>query len=134
MPLDVHVVTPERELWHGEAKFVSARPAGGEIGVMPGHAPFLGALRHSHVKIEEEGGAVHLMAVHGGFIEVFEDRVTILAPAAELADEIDVNEARQARERAEQELRGGDNEEAAELLKRSEARLRTAGEAGMIHG
>src|SRR5438309_1417054 len=106
MPLHVSVVTPEREVWSGEAGFVVARSEGGEIGVLPGHAPFLGALKHSFVKIvHEEGGITLFIAVHGGFIEVYEDRVTVLARAAEPAEEIDVEAARAAKERAEQALR-----------------------------
>ena len=133
MPLDVHVVTPERELWRGQADFVAARPEGGEIGVLPGHAPFLGVLKHSHVKVQDNGGE-HFFAVHGGFIQVFEDKVTILGTAAELAEEIDIEAARAARERCEEALRNGHTDEAWEQLQRAEARLRTAGEAGLIAG
>ena len=133
MPLDVKVVTPERELWAGEAEFVSARAAGGEIGVLPGHAPFLAALRHSHVKIQDAQGE-HFMAVHGGFIEVFEDRITVLAPVAELAGEIDIEAARRARDECDAALRAGHTDEAWEAMQRAEARLRTAGAAGLIAG
>jgi F-type H+-transporting ATPase subunit epsilon len=133
MPLDVHVVTPERELWHGESDFVSARPEGGEVGIMPGHAPFLGTLKHGTVKVQDNGGE-HFFAVHGGFIQVFEDKVTILGTAAELASEIDIEEARRNREACEEQLRQGHTAEAWELLQRSEARLRTAGAAGLIAG
>jgi F-type H+-transporting ATPase subunit epsilon len=133
MPLQVSVVTPEREVWAGESDFVAARPEGGELGVLPGHAPFLGVLLHSHVKIQD-GSGEHLMAVHGGFIEVYQDHVTILAREAELAEEIDVQAAREAKERSEQALRSGHTDEAYEELLRAEARLRTAGEAGLIVG
>jgi F-type H+-transporting ATPase subunit epsilon len=133
MPLDVHVVTPERELWSGEANFVAARPVGGEIGIMPGHAPFLGTLKHGTVKVQDEAQE-HFFAVHGGFIQVFEDKVTILGAAAELASEIDIEQARRNRDECEAALRSGHTDEAWELLQRSEARLRTAGAAGLIAG
>jgi F-type H+-transporting ATPase subunit epsilon len=133
MPLQVSVVTPERELWTGEASFVVARAAGGEIGVLPGHAPFLGALHHATLKIEHADG-VSLFAVHGGFVEVYEDRVTVLAPLAEKAEEIDIDRARQLADAAEAALARGDDDEARFDLLRAQARLRTAGEAGLIPG
>ena len=133
MALRVAVVTPEREIWEGEASFVVARADGGEIGVLPGHAPFLGALHHAVLKIEHADG-VSLFAVHGGFVEVYEDRVTVLAPVAEKAEEIDVEHARRMAEQAEAALSRGDNEEARFDLLRAQARLRTAAEAGLIVG
>jgi F-type H+-transporting ATPase subunit epsilon len=132
MPLQVSVVTPEREVWSGESDFVLARAAGGEIGILPGHAPFLGALIHSYVKIQQLDGDQTLMAAHGGFIEVFEDRVTILSPSVDLADEIDVEEARREAQEAEQALREGDSAEYLESRLRAEAKLKTAAEAGLI--
>ncbi len=129
MPLDVSVVTPEREVWSGEANFVVARSEGGEVGVLPGLAPFLGALRHSTLKIEpSEGGEIH-MAAHGGFIEVFEDRVTVLTPVAEIGNEIDVDRAQSAKERAEAALRAEETPEDIEAHRRAEARLRAAAAA-----
>jgi F-type H+-transporting ATPase subunit epsilon len=133
MPLQVSVVTPEREIWSGEASFVVARAAGGEIGVLPGHAPFLGALHHAQLKIEAEDG-VSYFAVHGGFIEVYEDRVTVLAPLAEKAEEIDVERARRAEQEAEAAVKGEDDEDARLALLRAQARLKTAAEAGLIVG
>src|SRR5438270_14017392 len=107
MALQVSVVTPEREVWSGEAAFVVARAEGGDIGLLPGHAPVLGALHHAVLKIEHADG-VTLFAVHGGFIEVFEDRVTVLAPVAEAAEEIDVERARRAEEAATAAIGGDD--------------------------
>jgi F-type H+-transporting ATPase subunit epsilon len=133
MPLEVSVVTPERELWSGEASFVVARAAGGDIGVLPGHAPFLGALHHATLKIDSDGGS-EFFAVHGGFIEVFEDRVTVLAPVAEAAHEIDIERARRDVEEYETSLRHEFDEEIQLCLLRAQARLRTAGEAGLIPG
>jgi len=133
MPLEVSLVTPERELWSGEASFVVARAAGGDIGVLPGHAPFLGALHHASLKITHEGGEEYF-AVHGGFIEVFEDRVTVLAPLAEDAAEIDIERARRDVQEYEESLRHEFDEEIQLNLLRAQARLRTAGEAGLIVG
>jgi F-type H+-transporting ATPase subunit epsilon len=121
VPLDVSVVTPEREVWTGEANFVVARSEGGELGVLPGHAPFLGSLRHSVLKIESAEGTTFI-AAHGGFIEVFEDRVTVLTPVAEVAGDIDVDRARREREEAAEDR---------EAFLRADARLRTAAAAGV---
>src|SRR5438132_12225578 len=120
MALNVSVVTPEREVWSGEASFVVARAEGGDIGVLSGHAPFLGALHHAVLKIEHADG-VTLFAVHGGFVEVYEDRVTVLAPLAEVAEEIDVDLARRGAEEAEAQLRAGDDDEARYALLRAQA-------------
>lgn len=130
MALDVSVVTPEREVWSGEAGFVVARSEGGEIGVLAGHAPFLGVLRHSTLKIEPAEGGEIWLAAHGGFIEVFEDKVTVLTPVAEIADEIDVDRARSALERAQEALRREETPETDAAAKRAEARLRAAAAAG----
>ena len=133
MPLNVSVVTPEREVWSGEASFVLARAEGGDIGVYPQHAPFLGALHHAVLKIEHADG-VTLFAVHGGFVEVFEDRVTVLAPVAEVATEIDVDRARRAEEAAEGALARADDEDVRLALLRARTRLKTAAELGLVIG
>ncbi len=131
MPLDVAVVDPEKELWSGEADFIVARSEDGEIGILPGHAPFLGVLRHSRLKVES-GGEVIVFAVHGGFLEVKDNRVSVLARVAEIASGIDVPRARVAKERAEQTLREHEEDEEARLaFLRAEARLYVAAEAGL---
>ena len=130
MALDVSVVTPEREVWSGSASFVLASSAGGDLGVLPGMAPFLGVLRHATLKIEPEEGGEIWLAAHGGFIEVFEDRVTVLTPVAEIASEIDVDRARSAKQRAEEALRQEETPEALESARRAEARLRAAAAVG----
>lgn len=132
MPLAVSIVTPERQVFEGEATFVVARAEGGEIGVLPGHAPFLGGLRHAILKIES-GDEATLYAVHGGFMEVFADHVIVLAPVAEPASEIDVERARRQKEEAEERLRqAATDEEAQRTLLRAETRLRTAAELGLL--
>ena len=132
MPMDVAIVDPEKELWSGEADFVVARSEDGEIGILPGHAPFLGVLRHARVKVEA-GSDVIIFAVHGGFIEVKDNRVSVLARSAEVASDIDVararNQAERARERLQQEA---EDEEARLALWRAEARMQAADEAGLL--
>lgn len=131
MPMDVAIVDPEKELWAGEADFVVARSADGEIGILPGHAPFLGVLKFARLKVES-GGAEIVFAVHGGFIEMKDNRLSVLARRAEISSDIDVARARNALERAREKLRAEEADQAAtEALWRAEARLQAAGESGL---
>ena len=126
MPLQVELVSPERILYSGEADMVIARTVGGgDIAFLPGHAPFVGALQIATVTVRS-GGHDELVAVHGGFVEVSNDTVTILSDVAELASQIDVNRARQAQETAQSALREGDDAEAAAALRRANVRIDVA--------
>ena len=128
MTLHVEVVSPERILWQGEADMVSARTlGGGDIAFLTGHAPFVGALDIGKVTIRPAEGPDELVAVHGGFVEVSNDRVTILSDVAEVASQIDVNRARAAAERAEAALRNETDAEAEAALRRANVRLSVAG-------
>ena len=128
MALTVSLVSPERKLWTGTAKFVLARTVQGEIGVLSGHEPVLGVLAAGGVvRIDSDTEGKITAAVHGGFLSVDKDVVTILAEVAELADEIDVARAQAALERA----RNDESEAAKDAANRAEARLRAV--AG-LHG
>ena len=82
MPLRVELVSPEEELFAGDADFVAARTVEGEIGILPGHIPLLGQLEMpSNVKIRS-GGNDRSFEIRGGFITVKDDRVIILAEEA----------------------------------------------------
>ncbi len=124
----VELVSVERLLWSGEARMVIARTTEGELGVLPGHAPLLGELAPGGVvRIQEEGGGEELVfAVHGGFLSVTEDGVSILAELAERADEIDVGRAQQALERARSA--DEDDSEAGAAASRALSRLRASGQ------
>jgi len=105
MALEVHLVTPERELWSGDADMVIARGVEGEVGILPGHAPLLIRLQISRLSIRV-GDRDIAAVVDGGFLHVTSDgdatRVDILASFAELASEIDATLA----ERRLEEARG----------------------------
>jgi len=132
MPMDVAIVDPEKALWAGEADFVVARSEDGEIGILPNHSPFLGVLKHARLKVEA-GSDVMVFAVHGGFIEVKDNRVSVLARSAELASEIDVARARNALERAREAIaREAEDEEARFALARAEARIAAVEESGSL--
>jgi F-type H+-transporting ATPase subunit epsilon len=125
--MQVDIVSPERILFSGQATMVITRTLDGEIAFQPNHAPFLAALTENHTRIYEEGGNVLHVAVHGGFVEVSNNKVSVLSDVAELADQIDVNRAQAARERAEEVLRREETDEATAALRRAEARLAAAG-------
>ena len=127
MTLHVEVVSPERILWTGEAQMVLARTVGGgDIAFLTGHAPFVGALDVHPVRVHTESGDEEVIAVHGGFIEVSNDRVTVLSDVAEVASQIDTERARAAQERADAAVRAGDDVEAEAALRRATARLDAA--------
>ena len=126
--LRVELVSPERVLFSGEAKQVITRTLdGGEIAFLPGHIAFLGALTECHTRIYLSDGKVQDVAVHGGFVEVAPDHVTILSDSAELAESIDITRARAAKERAETALRGEHDATVESALRRAHARLSAAG-------
>ena len=128
MPLQVELVSPERILFSGEAKMVTARTiGGGDIAFLPGHTPFIGALAVDQVLIRLTDGHDEVAAVHGGFVSVNNDRVKILSDLAELSGQIDVERARRAAERAEAAARAGDDAEAEAALRRAHARLKAVG-------
>jgi F-type H+-transporting ATPase subunit epsilon len=110
--LIAEIVTPERIVYTNEVEMVVAPTIDGEIGVMPLHAPLAGALRAGEVRIKY-GDTVEWFAVSGGYIQVHEDKVIVLADDAAAASQIDVERARQAKARAEQRLAelGGVGEE-----------------------
>ncbi|MDA3038400.1 MAG: ATP synthase F1 subunit epsilon [Actinomycetota bacterium] len=126
--LTVEVVSPERLVYSGEATMVITRTIrGGEVAFLPGHAPFLGALEENHTRVFLVGGQVEDLAVHGGFVEVSNNTVSILSDNAELGSTIDVERARLAKERAEERLRHEHDAEVASALGRAHARLTAAG-------
>lgn len=115
--MTVQLVAVERLLWSGTATSVVAQTTEGEIGILSGHEPVLGQLVEGGVvRIRTAGGELVTAAVHGGFLSVTGDGVSVLAEAAELAHEIDVEEARSA-------LADADEVERARAI----ARLRAAG-------
>lgn len=128
MTLQVELVSPERILWTGDAEMVIARTiGGGDIAFLTGHAPFVGALDIGQVTIRPADGPDELVAVHGGFVEVSHDRVTVLSDVAEVASQIDIARAQAAADRAEATLRSEHDAEAEAALRRAHVRLAVAG-------
>ena len=125
--MQVELVAVERQIWSGPAQMVVARTVEGDIGVMPGHAPLLAQLREGFAaRIIGTDGTVQAVAVHGGFLSVTKEGVTILAEDAELSENIDVTAARAAYERAR--TTGGESAETEAELRRARAELLAVGE------
>ena len=103
--IHVSVVTPDGPVYEADVEMVSARAQSGELGILPGHIPLVAPLQIGAVRLKK-GSSTELVAVSGGFLEVRPDKVTILAQAAEKAEEIDVERAKEAKQRAEQRLQG----------------------------
>lgn len=99
----VNVVTPDGPVYDSEVEMIIAKAKSGELGIMAGHIPLVAPLEIGAVRLKN-GGNTELVAVSGGLLEVRPEKVTILAQAAEKADEIDVERALAAKERAERRL------------------------------
>ena len=128
MALQVELVSPERTLYSGLADGVILRTiGGGDIAFLTGHAPFLGALEVEVARIQEVDGDEQRFAIHGGFVEVSSDKVTILSDTAEHADNIDIDRALRAKAEAEKQTIEDDDAEAEAALRRAHARLRATG-------
>jgi F-type H+-transporting ATPase subunit epsilon len=127
--LHVDIVTVEGRRYRGDADFVVAPGLEGELGVLPRHVPLLTPLAAGTVKVRNDGDELFFF-VGGGFLEVRPDQVTVLADAAERAEDIDEARAEEARRRAEsllqQKLSDADQAAASAALARAEARLRLA--------
>lgn len=133
--MHVELVGVEKPVWSGDAEEVLARTVTGELGVLPGHTPLLGQLEPGWtVTIRQQGGGDVVAAVHGGFLSVSDEGVSILAEMAELADDIDVAraEAAVARVRGSRDgSRSADEDASADAHDaetRALARLRAAGQ------
>ncbi|MDE0675614.1 MAG: F0F1 ATP synthase subunit epsilon [bacterium] len=83
-PFNVDVVSPEGTLWSGDAEFLVARTTEGEIGILAGHEPLTAALSAGPVLIDHDGDQRTTIAVHGGFMQVVENRVTLLTDRARI--------------------------------------------------
>jgi len=125
--MQVELVSPEKVLFSGEAVEVITRILGsGEIAFLPGHAPYLGALTENHTRIKLEDGTVLDVAVHGGFVQVSNNTVSILSDVAELGEHIDRARAIAAKERAERAM-ADNGAEVEAALARANARLMASG-------
>lgn len=128
----VEVVSPTKVLFRGEAEMVVTRSVDGEIAFLADHVPLLAALDSCVTRVIAEGGNETRIALGGGFVEVRDNQVSILAADAALADDIDVDAARAELAAAEQRQRDAAGDEAATAaaeaaVRRAQVRLEAAG-------
>jgi F-type H+-transporting ATPase subunit epsilon len=109
MPLLLEIVTPERLAFSEEVDSVQVPGIEGELGILPHHAPLVSLLGVGELRIRK-GGSEELFAVAGGFLQVRPDKVVVMAETADLASEIDLEKAEQARREAERILAEGPQE------------------------
>ena len=128
MPLTLQLITPERVVFSEEGvESVTVPGAGGELTILPSHAPLVTSLAAGPLTFRK-GGDEHYATIIGGFLEVREDQVIVLADDSERSDEIDAARAEAAREQAREAMATTEGqlnmEEAVAALQRAQARLR----------
>jgi F-type H+-transporting ATPase subunit epsilon len=123
------IVTPQGAVFSGPIEHLRAPGVAGSFGVLPSHTPFMTSLDVGEVDVRQDGKD-RALAISGGFIEVLPDHTVILAQTAEFAEDIDVDRATSARQRAEERLSAHqanlDENRAKAALARAANRLRIA--------
>jgi F-type H+-transporting ATPase subunit epsilon len=114
MPLLLEIVTPERLAYSDTVDAVNLPGIEGELGVLPHHAPLVSMLGVGELRIRK-GGVEEAFAIVGGFLQVRPDKVVVMAETADMASEIDLETAQQAKLAAEQALEGGARTDAVDL-------------------
>ena len=130
MPLHLEIVTPERQAYEDDVDMVVVPGIEGELGILPHHAPLITTLGVGELRIRK-GGAEESFAIVGGFLQVRPDKVVVMAETADLASEIDLEKAQQARREAEKALETAANEpadlaNARAALQQARLRIRVA--------
>ena len=125
----LEIATAERVVYSEDVEILVAPGMDGQLGILPNHAPLLTALQPGEIRVVREGEE-SFMAVSGGFLEVMANRVTILADTAERAEEIDIERAEDAMQRAQERIESSvsamDLQRALASIRRSQARLLAA--------
>ena len=111
MAIQLEIVTPERLAFDDEVDAVTLPGIQGELGVLPNHAPLVSTLGVGELRIRK-GGEVETFAIAGGFLQVRPDKVVVMAEMADMASEIDLEKAAEARRQAEKALESGFEEPA----------------------
>ncbi len=123
---DLEFVTPEQEVFHGAVRSVVFPAADGLMGVLPNHAPMLSAVEMGELRVVEESGQEKLLFVSDGFLEVSDNLCRILADVGERAEDIDVERARRAEQRARERLQKRKESQSEIDFLRAELALRRA--------
>jgi F-type H+-transporting ATPase subunit epsilon len=104
-PFRLQIVTPDRVILDAPVQSVTAPGVEGQFTVLAGHAPLVAELEIGEMRYRDEEGDEHLVALHGGFLQVARDRTTILADAAERPEDVDLDRAQRALEKAREDQR-----------------------------
>ena len=104
----LQVISPDRIFYDGDVDMVELTTSEGEMGVLKGHIPLTAILVPGILRIKKDGQE-RKAALHDGFVEIFQDHMTILAESCEWPEEIDVNRAKEAKIRAERRLSSGED-------------------------
>ena len=125
-PMRLEIITAERQVYGDDVDLVVAPGTQGQLGILPHHAPLMSSLQPGELIIQKDGQETYL-AVSGGFLEVLDNRVTVLADAAERSDEIDEERAQAAMERARERISSREAdielEQVAVSMRRAQIRL-----------
>lgn len=116
------IVTPERVYFDGDVTSLVVPGTEGYLGVLSNHAPLITSLQNGRIEFRDGSDAVHILAVSGGFLEVFDNKATLLADTVEAAEEIDVDRAQNAFERAKKKLEDINAGVSPEMISQQEAR------------
>ena len=129
MPMQLQIITAEREVFSGEVDTLVAPGLEGQLGILPNHAPLMTILQPGELMVRA-GGEESYLALSGGYMEVLGNQVIILADAAEDVDEIDEARAQEAMERAQQRVSNRESEaelaQALASLRRAQVRVTVA--------
>jgi F-type H+-transporting ATPase subunit epsilon len=106
MPFRLEIVTPEKRAYADDVDFATLPGSEGELGVLPHHAPLISILGAGELRVRK-GGVEESFAIIGGFVQVLPDKVVVMAETADLASEIDLERAQEARHSAERALEAG---------------------------
>lgn len=102
--VQLDITTPTRVVYSNEVDMLIARAIDGNIGIMPGHTPLVTALENSVIRVKNDGKEIPI-PISDGFLEVKPDKINLIVRTAELPEEIDLQRAKKAKERAERRLR-----------------------------
>ena len=129
MPMQLQIITAEREVFSGEVDALVAPGIEGQLGILPRHAPLMTILQPGELMVRS-GGEESFLALSGGYMEVLGNQVIILADAAEDVDEIDETRAQAAMEQAQQRIANRESdvelEQAVASLRRAQVRVTVA--------
>ena len=129
MPMQLQIITAEREVFSGEVDALVAPGVAGQLGILPNHAPLMTVLQPGELLVRT-GGEESYLALSGGYLEVLGNLVIVLADAAEDVDEIDEARAQAALARAQERVASRESdielEQAVASLRRAQVRVTVA--------